>query len=61
MSITIGSWVIPALITAVLLCIMLRPYRSSGHYDFGALFRVLWLIPISVVWMVYMGVLLLIK
>jgi hypothetical protein len=51
----------PALITVILLCIMFRPYRSSGQYDFGMVFRLFWLIPIGAVWIIYMGILLIIK
>jgi hypothetical protein len=57
-TITIKSWIVPALITVILLCVMFRPYRSSGQYDFGMVFRLFWLIPIGAVWMV---VLLIIK
>ncbi len=61
MIIKIELWIVPVFITVILLCIMFRPYRSSGQYDFGQIFRLFWLIPIGVVWMVYMGVLLIIK
>jgi hypothetical protein len=60
-TITIKSWIIPLLITVIMLCIMFRKYRSSEQYDFGIVFRLFWLIPIGAVWMVYMGVLLIIK
>lgn len=61
MTITIGLWIIPALITLALVCVMLRPYQRSGQYDFGQIFRLFWLIPIAAVWMVYMGFLLLFR
>lgn len=58
MTITIRLWIIPALITLGLLCVMFRPYQRSGQYDFGEIFRLFWLIPISAVWMLYMGLML---
>lgn len=58
MNITIGLWIIPTVITLGLLGVMFRPYQGSGQYDFGAIFRVLWLVPIFAVWMIYMGLML---
>lgn len=58
LTITVGWWVIPGLLTAACLVMMFRPYQSCGSYDFGLLFRVLWLAPIAVVWLVYALVLL---
>ena len=60
-TITIKSCIIPILITVIMLCVMFRPYRSSGQYDFGMVFRLFWLIPIGAVWIIYMGILLIIK
>ena len=61
MTITIGLWTIPAIITLVLLCLMFRPCQRSGQYDFGVIFRLFWLIPIGAVWMLYMGLMLLLR
>jgi hypothetical protein len=61
MIIKIELWIVPVFITVILLCIMFRPYRSSGQYDFGQIFRLFWLIPIGAVWIIYMGILLIIK
>jgi hypothetical protein len=58
MTITIGLWIIPTIITFILLGVMFRPDHSSGDYNFGAIFRLLWLIPIFAVWMIYMGLML---
>ena len=58
MTITIGLWIIPTIITIILLGVMFRPDRSSGAYNFGAIFRLLWIVPICVVWMIYMGLVL---
>ncbi len=55
MNITIGIWIIPTIITVILLGVMFRPDRSGGDYNFGAIFRLLWIIPICVTWMIYMG------
>lgn len=61
MTITIGVWIIPVLITVVLLCIMLRPYHSSGDYDFGAIARIVWLFPIMATWIIYLSIMLWMK
>ena len=53
LTITLGWWVVPCLLTLVGLGLMLRPYHSSGSYDFGLLLRLFWLIPISLVWLIY--------
>lgn len=58
MTITFGLWIVPVIITVIMMVIMFRPYRSSGMYDFGAIFRLFWFIPIMVVWMIYLGVIL---
>ena len=55
MTITIGTWIFPLIITMGLLGAMFRPYQSSGDYDFGATLRILWLIPILVVWVMYLA------
>jgi hypothetical protein len=41
MTLTLPSWIIPTVATLVFLGIMFRPYRSSGQFDFGAIFRLL--------------------
>lgn len=55
MTITIGLWIVPVIITLVIGAVMCRPYRSCGTYDFGFIFRLFWLIPICIVWMLYMA------
>jgi len=58
MTISFPAWVIPAAMTAVMLLMMLRPCDSpSSPYDFGPLFRILWVIPILATWVIYLGVL----
>lgn len=47
---------VPWFFTTIFVGMMLRPYESHGSYDFGPLFRVFWLIPISITWAVYFGV-----
>ena len=59
--ISVPHVLIPILVSAVLFGVMLRPYQKVGDYDFGAVFRLLWLVPIAFVWVVYFGVLLAIK
>lgn len=58
MTINIGIWTIPTIITIALLCVMFRPYHRSGQYDFGEIFRAVWLIPIAAIWVLYMALLL---
>ena len=58
MTLTIGLWIVPAMLTAIMLFMMLRPYLMSGDYDFGGIFRVLWLVPIAIVWAIYFGAML---
>lgn len=53
MEITIGGWVVPMLPTLIFLFMMLRPYKQTGDYDFGAMFRLFWFVPISICWLVY--------
>jgi hypothetical protein len=61
MQITIGLWILPALLTLACAGLMLRPYQRSGDYDFGAIFRLFWLLPIGFIWAAYFGVLLLLR
>jgi len=61
MTITFDSWIIPTVVTVVMLCIMFRPFRASVDYDFSLVFRAFWLIPILAVWVIYFGVILWIK
>jgi hypothetical protein len=54
MTITISLIVIPIILTLVLLGIMFRPSRSSSNcFDLTPVFRLLWVIPMLVVWLVY--------
>jgi hypothetical protein len=56
MTITIGLWIIPTLLTLVMLAMMLRPNPDRGDFiDLTTVFRVLWLIPIMAVWVIYLG------
>lgn len=54
MTLTVTAIWIPIILTIVLLCIMFRPYHSSGMYDFGQIFRVGWIVPIMLVWIGYL-------
>ena len=58
MTITLGSWVIPAFLTAAIwIYVELQPAsRSYGYYDFGfdTIFRgVLAIIATLVIWLIY--------
>ena len=61
MTITIGTWIVPTLVTVALLCVMFRPYHRSGQYDFGEILRLFWLLPICAVWVAWMAIMLLVK
>ena len=61
MTITLGFWLIPVVLTLFGLAAMFRPYEGGGDFDFGAIFRVLWLLPIAFVWVVYFAILALTK
>jgi len=43
-------------LTIIMLCMMFRPDRSSGMYNFSVIFRILWLVPICITWMIYMAI-----
>ena len=53
MNILISWWVIPFALSLYCLYEMFRPYKRSGDWDFGDIFRVLWVIPILIIWLVY--------
>lgn len=59
MTLTIGAIYIPIILTIVMAIIMMRPCRS--HSLFGSalepLFRLFWLFPILITWLIYFMVL----
>lgn len=57
MTLTVASWWIPLLLTIFCLWQMLKPYRMQGDWDFGAIFRILWVVPISLTWVVHFALL----
>ena len=62
MQITIGSWIIPVVLTVGCVVMFARPYPMRGTYDFlGAIFRIFWLLPIGLIWAIYFGILLCLK
>lgn len=63
-SITLGWWLIPTIITIILLAIIFRPIEYSGGYFGGgleAMFRCFWFIPMFVVWIIYLVICLVCK
>lgn len=61
MHLTIQFWTIPTIITVIFLFIMFRPYHTSHMYDFGQIFRLFWLIPICITWVIYFWIRLCLK
>lgn len=61
MKITVGLWIIPVLLTAFFVGMMLRPWKSTGDYDYSFIIRGFWLIPACLVWAVYFGLLVLLR
>jgi hypothetical protein len=54
--IVVGYWIIPLIITIILLCIMFRPNPEKDGWfgDLFILFRLFWTIPILIVWIIYL-------
>jgi hypothetical protein len=54
---TVGYWVIPLLISAFFAFMLFRPIPSDakgGYFDgLNYIFRLLWLIPILITWLIY--------
>lgn len=46
MTLTFSIYWIPIVLTIVMLAIMFRPYHDCGRFDFGAINRIFWIIPI---------------
>lgn len=46
-------WIIPILLTVVVICMLIRPYTPSAMFDVGPLERVLWVIPILATWLAF--------
>lgn len=59
MTITIGAIAIPIVLTIIIFAIMCRPMSGSGGGFFGdaveSFFRLLWWIPIMLIWCAYFG------
>lgn len=54
--IVIGWWIIPAIITALLLCWCFQPDYSGGRGFAGAFIMTLTLLGISLVWLIYTAI-----
>jgi len=61
MTITISTWIIPTVITIIALCLMFRPYRPSSMFDFCAIFRIFYLFPILLAWLIYFAIMFYLK
>lgn len=59
----IGFWIIPVIISLVLLFVIFKPSEQSGGMFSGldTLFRFMWFIPMLLVWIVYLVVLVLVE
>ena len=56
MTITIGLWIIPTIISAVCIVFMIKPSRSNAWYTaVDAIFDLLWLIPALAAWVIYLA------
>lgn len=53
MTITIGAWIFPLIITIVLLVVMYNNTVSGGPYDLGPLLALFWVVPILISWLIY--------
>lgn len=53
MTITIGAWIFPLIITIVLLVVMYNNTVSDGPYDLGPLLALFWVVPILISWLIY--------
>jgi len=53
MNVTISLWMFPTLLTVFLLLLMFRPIKGGGDYNFGVIFRLFYIVPISVIWAIY--------
>ena len=57
-----ASWLIPISVTLFCLYKLFRPsiHQKQGDYDFSGvlegILRVLWLVPLSLVWAVFFGI-----
>lgn len=56
MTITIGVWIIPAILTLCCLVGMFWPYETSDYDFFTPILRLMWLIPIGFIWAIYFAV-----
>lgn len=54
---TVPAWLIPTALSLLFFGMMIRPYHASHDYDFGALFRLFWIVPILLTWLIYFGIL----
>jgi hypothetical protein len=55
MTLTIGIWIIPLMLTIGILGIACRPYQRQGDYDPGPVERAAWIVPILLIWMAFLA------
>lgn len=54
MTVTIGWWIVPLILTIGFLIAMFWPEERVSQYDFVTpLLRLLWIVPILLVWLFY--------
>lgn len=63
LTLTIGWWIIPVILTLICLSRMLRQSEEDWgiFFGFAALFRLFWLIPILFIWLIYFAIMYYIK
>ena len=57
----IDAFWIPYALSLFCLWRIVRPHESVGEFDITPIFRVLWLVPLSAIWAIYFGILLLLR
>lgn len=59
----IGWWGIPLVLTVVFMVLMFRPLEDNSDYGVAVegLLRLFWLIPILAIWVIYLGIMVVLK
>ena len=56
MTLHIGFWILPLVLSLACVAAMFRPWRSTGDWDYSFVIRVFWFFPILAVWLIYFAV-----